>query len=494
MRVTEKEISAMKFLRTYCSLFTLKGMKKILNESGIPATLDDTRDFLEGNPNVLALNNSRYITRAGAFSHEIFSILPTAREFEQGVFIPGSRCMPFVDSDRISSLFSFYAGDKKLGRKVAEFDSDDAIDMFLMYGEEYAPQYISADPANADLDMVDRNFELPAKVKLTGIDISYLKQKFGFKKGDRILCCVTDWDAGRINIAVSRTSVNDFDRGEIGEMRLGWYALLEKYLLESFERFGPQATIEDQLTKVMFEHRQKLCVPYCGSVEEYISTYAKKVGLQHYGVETRLWYKDQDVPAFGKWNITEYRAHAKSVSAFPLKDFLLATVPDYVMDEYVADGFFTRSKNIVSDVIDSLCQGEVTLDDEDISALSLNLKGRGDIISPAYNWFSDQVLGPVRHKALSLFGKINMLVTKADYYGAGAETPFQQDLVILSQLYSHLLRMIETIAFDAEAESGAEAFLLSLDGMEWNFEDIEDSVMASIEKARLASFKVVQHF
>ena len=164
------------------------------------------------------------------------------------------------------------------------------------------------------------------------------------------------------------------------------------------------------------------------------------------------------------------------------------------MDEYVADGFFTRSKNIVSDVIDSLCQGEVTLDDEDISALSLNLKGRGDIISPAYNWFSDQVLGPVRHKALALFGKINMLVTKADYYGAGAETPFQQDLVILSQLYSHLLRMIETIAFDAEAESGAEAFLLSLDGMEWNFEDIEDSVMASIEKARLASFKVVQHF
>ena len=205
---------------------------------------------------------------------------------------------------------------------------------------------------------------------------------------------------------------------------------MEKYLLESFERFGPQATIEDQLTKVMFEHRQKLCVPYCGSIEEYISTYAKKVGLQHYGVETRLWYKDQDVPAFGKWNITEYRAHAKSVSAFPLKDFLLAAVPDYVMDEYVADGFFTRSKNIVSDVIDSLCQGEVTLDDEDISALSLNLKGRGDIISPAYNWFSDQVLGPVRHKALALFGKINMLVTKADYYGAGAETPFQQDLVI----------------------------------------------------------------
>ena len=159
-----------KFVRTYTKSFTLKEMKKVLSSLKIKATTQEIVEFLAENPNVLELANGSYITRAGAFTGEIFSIVPTASEVSQGVFVPGHRCMPFVESDRISSSLSFFANGKKIPMKVGEFSADDAIDMFMLYGEEYAPLYIAADPANAELNLAQREFELPNKVRLNVFD------------------------------------------------------------------------------------------------------------------------------------------------------------------------------------------------------------------------------------------------------------------------------------------------------------------------------------
>ena len=86
-----------KFVRTYTKSFTLKEMKKVLSSLKIKATTQEIVEFLAENPNVLELANGSYITRAGAFTGEIFSIVPTASEVSQGVFVPGHRCMPFVE-------------------------------------------------------------------------------------------------------------------------------------------------------------------------------------------------------------------------------------------------------------------------------------------------------------------------------------------------------------------------------------------------------------
>ena len=98
-----REELAEKFLRTYVKPFTAKDMRKVLNTLGFSASLEDAVDFLCSSPNVLELEDGRFVTHAGAFTGEIFSIVPTAAEADQGVFVPGDRCMPFVETVRISS-------------------------------------------------------------------------------------------------------------------------------------------------------------------------------------------------------------------------------------------------------------------------------------------------------------------------------------------------------------------------------------------------------
>ena len=80
----------------------------------------------------------------------------------------------------------------RLQRKSATFDSDEAIDKFMLFGEEYAPQYIAADPANEGLDVMAVSGELSNSVNLTGLDMSLLKEQYAFERGDRLVCKVVD--------------------------------------------------------------------------------------------------------------------------------------------------------------------------------------------------------------------------------------------------------------------------------------------------------------
>lgn len=487
-----REDLAEKFLRTYVKPFTAKDMKKVLNSIGFSASLEDAEDFLCSSPNVLELEDGWFITHAGAFTGEIFSIVPTAAEARQGVFVPGDRCMPFVESDRISSTLRFYVKGKKVPSKVGVFDSDDAIDMFMLYGEEYAPQYIATDPANKDMDLLSQDFELPNTVRLTGLDLGYLSEKYGYKKGDRILCCVTDWNAGKLNMMVLHSDETRFDKGEVGEQRIEWFAELEKKLLECFEKRGPMASIEEQLVTVFFENRRSLCVPYCGSMEEFLFKHTGKIGFEHYGVETRLWRKGEEVPAFGKWNSTLAVLNNELTKSISFAEYTISSIPEFVYDQIILDALYQKKEDFVKYALDFVCRDDFSLDDVQLQKIILSLKERYAILQKDYNWFADQLLGPVRKKALELYGSVSSLVRKIDFLGELILNLPGQEVVVLAQLHGHLLRMIETIASDPSSEENADALVLSLDGMSWKFEDIEGILEASLAKEKQSQFKVIK--
>lgn len=487
-----REDLVVKFLRTYRHPFSLTEMKKVFEACGVMADKSDVEFFLDTNSSVMKLTSGKYLTYAGAFTGEIFSIMPTAAEVEQGVLVPGDRCMPFVESDRISAFLKFYVNGKKIPSKVGVFDSDVAIDMFMLFGEEYASQYIASDPANAKLNLAERDFELPNTVNLTGISLDYLAENYGYKKGDRILCCVSDWDKGKLNLMVLHGSDSPFDSGEIGEKRLEWYSLLESKMLESFKKSGPLGTIEDQVVDVFYKNRSKLCVPYCGSIEEFITRYAKKIGFEHYGVESRLWYKGQDVPAFGEWNKESALCTGHGKDSLSFEEYSVAFIPPLVIGQFILNSCFKKEKDIVSSFFDFVFNGDYKPSESMHQELALNLKEQISIISDNYNWFADQIFGPVRERCLELYAKVSGLVRKIDYNGKSFLDFPSSELVILLQLHEHILKMLENLGSEPGAEEMAENYLLSLDGMEWNFEEIAGVLEDALAKEQKNQFKIVR--
>lgn len=471
------------FLRTYPMPFSSKELLAMLCGLGHKISLEELIDFLDNDGRAFALQKRMYITRAGAFTNQVFSFMPTQREIEQKVFVPGDRCMPFVDFDALSYSLTFEFLGEELPQKLFETDCNTARDMFCLYGDEFSAQYISADPACKDLHIAENNFELPLKMSLTGVSLEPVFDKVDFKYGDRILCRVYDWDKGIIEIIPVLThKLNPFQISDEDMERHKWYEKLEDALLESFDSMGPCSGIEEQLANVFYENRRELCVPDCGSIHEFLDN-SKKVGLELFGVETRLWFKGQDVPAVGKWNEGLYEESERVIPSFIL--------PDFVIDCYLKDQMYEK-KNNIDEVVEKILPKEMPISKEEKKMLTLQIHNRNAILRKSYNWFADFTNGSLRHRALKLFTEVGSLVYELDCDNKELDQLPQQELVTLSQLYTHISRMLEILSNDSDCEEEeACAMELSLEGMELNFEDIKPLLISALDKVKKNRFNVI---
>lgn len=489
MKKVDPDLLLKKFFRCYEMPFTEKEIKALLNSLGISATIKEVREFLRSEPNVLELDNGKFLTRSAAFTGELFSFLPAKKEFDQGVFVVGDRFMPFIDPEIVSSSCSLYINGRKIPRKTGTFDREFALELFKLYGDEFAAQYVASDAAN-DFNLSDNDFELPPTVKLSGFDLNFLKQGFGYNKGDRILCCVTDWDSCKLNLMVIHENEKSFKKGENVEKRFEWYNKVEEFFTESLKKFGPLGSIEDQLVSLFFDRREELCVPYCGSIEEFLNK-SKKIDFEPFGVETRIWFKDEYVPALGEWNKKDIAKVKDNSSVLDFDDFYLLDFPDYVLEQYIYDALFDKAKSVPVSVIKNIKHDEFVFSDEVESRLYVEISECYDEIKNEYNWFADQKVGPVRKSALDLFFNVSVLVRKIDYYNTNLENFSQQELVILSQLYNHIQQMLQAINFDPAIDDIIDDYEASLEGMEWSFEQIKPVILDCLEKDKKKSFKLV---
>ena len=85
-------------------------------------------------------------------------------------------------------------------------------------------------------------------------------------------------------------------------------------------------------------------------------------------------------------------------------------------------------------------------------------------------------------------------ITAMGYSGVAAENFPQQELVILSQLYSHVVRLLEEIEnVYMRPNFPMDDVSLSLEGMEETFEEISGTLFSALESNRFKGFEIVKN-
>ena len=123
----------------------------------------------------------------------------------------------------------------------------------------------------------------------------------------------------------------------------------------------------------------------------------------------------------------------------------------------------------------------------------LHLKNRHDILSANYNRFADSEISGVRHRILELFTQVNALVYAIDLVGADLSVFPQQSLVVLSQIYGHINHVLEASELDpASVLHDMNEISISVDGMQMNFDCIEEDLRAVIARESKNGFVVLK--
>ena len=396
--------------------------------------------------------------------------------------------MPFVDPEMLPFALTFIYKGEILAEETVVFDNGAASDLFALYGIEFASQYIAADPANAGIDLALQDFELPPKVRLTCNSLEPLVKYCGFKFGDRLLCRVTDWDLGIVEVVPVKRNDNAMQMHLDDVERQNWYGKLEKNLLASFDMTGPCSSIEEQLAVVFFDNSKTLCTAECGSIEEFLAQ-SRKVAYEPFGVETRLWRYGEDVPAIGKWNALIENNELSDAEAHFLNDLAVA---DYILDAYIEDQFFNKRYK-PEEIIAAILPKDIQLTEDERHFFLLHVNARHDIIGKKYNWFADFLIGPLRHRALALYRETSSLIFEIDRSATDLERYPQQGLVILSQIFTHVMHILEMLEFEpANAAKDIDEIEVSLEGMECNFEGVSNELIDMVESEKRRKFIVIK--
>lgn len=475
--------------RKELDMFSVKSVQNILMKQGIKMPAQEISAFLQMHPYVTQLANKKYITRAGCFTGRFFSIKPTKYELDQGILIPGDRCMPFADPQMLPFELSFVFKTQPIPTCQGEYSTTELLDHYILYGEEYSAQYLAMDPCNDKKDFSSNGFELPSKMKLTVLDMEALYKSWNMQYGDRLILYVIDWDKGIISLEPNLIRrENPFEQTAGEEKRKEWYNRFDAELLAALEKYGPCGSMEEQLAAAFLGDIPALTDAYCGSVEEYLEQ-NESTCIVEYGVESRLWKKGCDIPAAGNWVDENDDADAMAGTLYGVFGL---PIPDYIVEAFVLDSLYKKEETSIG-IFKRILPDDSFLSSFQRSLFILHLERQHDIIKKTYNWFADYEIGEIRSRALKLYSQLLCLICELDRCNVPVDRFPQQELVILSQLYSHTGKLIEALLFQKGiSDKDISAANLSLEGMYFSFGEIQAPLRAALKQHHKNAFSIVK--
>jgi hypothetical protein len=362
-----------------------------------------------------------------------------------------------------------------------------ALDTYSFFGEGYVLPCIINDKANDDFDLKSVVNSLPNQIKLTSWPLSQIAGK-KVKYGDRLLCKVVEWEGySKVEMILLEKETDGLQLTTSDIQREKWYKFFEKGMLASFDKNGPLNSIEEQLALLFLEHQEELCIVSCGSSEEFLSN-TDKIGFSQYGVESRIWKTNKIVPFVGEWN--------KQFS----KDLIVLEISQnfspHIIDSYLRQNLYNKNLNKPFDSVEDLfCKifpFALGMSADEQKILLSDVKKRNAYLERTYDFLMDKSIFEIRERALVLFSKVNLLISSIGNTKLDVEKFPQFELVVLTQLYSHLVKLIEEVEnIMIRLYFPTEDVMLSLSGMEETFEDVQGAIKNSKNRLLQECFKLV---
>ena len=212
-------------------------------------------------------------------------------------------------------------------------------------------------------------------------------------------------------------------------------------------------------------------------------------------MESRLWFKGQEVPAVGPWLQPNDSLEESEPSAWSNEQLNAEMMlwPKVIFDSWIVDGLYNKKNN--EEALINLILGESTspLDVLKRRRLQGTIRSRRSKLEETYNWFADFERGPIRHRLLELHTKVFALVLELDDVDDQLEGFPQQPLVILTQLSTHIQYMLESLLRDVNLrDDDVRAMAASLEGMEYNFEEVSAELKSALAASYRNRFTVIK--
>jgi hypothetical protein len=168
----------------------------------------------------------------------------------------------------------------------------------------------------------------------------------------------------------------------------------------------------------------------------------------------------------------------------------------FIIDAYLHQNlYYKHCKNKgepIEKVFSKIFPVVLHISEDEQKELLADIKKRNIILEKNYSDFDDKKVADVRERALNLFYRVNTLISSIAGTRLNIQDFPQFELVVLTQLYSHLIKLIEEIEnVVIRFYFPIDDVMLSLTGMEETFDDIQGSIQSAKSRLFQQSFEIV---
>ncbi|MDR2094348.1 MAG: plasmid pRiA4b ORF-3 family protein [Treponema sp.] len=430
------------------------------------------------------LNDDSWISRRGCFEPLEFVITPSRLEIQNGILIPGHRCVPFANPAVMPHEFKFYWKGKPLPVSTTEGPPEDFYPFYSILGEEYAPQYVARDNPDNESAFNSDPYEDPPEVSIHTLDMRGLYREAAFVPGDRFVVRTRDWKAGVFEL--KKIKKDKWSQAEL----YAWFEAAELGFHDSFERLGPGSSTDEQIAYAYWYGGKRMREVPAYSLEEYLYEKTETIETASYGIESRFWFVGREIPDRDSLE----GAQTVSDPTYIEEQLHRAKVPisEFVIQSYVRDALF-RNDTDIGRIVERIVPPTVEIDDKTLDILA---KYAGETLkefSATYSVFTDKAMGPIRQRVGELHTAVIDLSARLLQSRANSSWFPRHTFVVLSQIQSHAAVILEDLDVEnLPDDSELDIIDNSLDSMIETYEDIKELIDDALNSFRRNNLSVVK--
>jgi hypothetical protein len=433
------------------------------------------------------LGTKRWISRRGYFEGATFVITPTRQELQNGIFIPGHRCVPFANPVLLPHEYQFFWENSLVPYTTSEGPPGDFYPYYSILGEEYAPQYIARDNPENESAYNDDPYEEPAEVSVQTLDMRNIYRKTSFVPGDRFVVKTKNWKDGVFYM--EKVGKDEWPQAELNE----WLQAAEEGFKNSFTLLGPGASTDEQIAFAYWYGGERMRKAPAYSLEEFFYEKTDLIEATAYGIETRFWFSGKEIPDCKGLRLNQMHPDMTAVENILYKNTI--PISEYAVQSYVLDAFYRNDTNVKS-IIRRIVPPCVELERYEYNYLFGYISRLLVDCGKIYNVFPDRTFGPIRQRIGELHTAVIELAVRLQKSNIDPAWLPKQTFIILSQIQEHtsgLLEDLDTINVnEAPSEDELDTIDNSLDSMIETYEDIKELVQETLDNFRRSQLTIVK--
>lgn len=466
------QLTYLSITRNETAPFTVKQLQRKLSRREVKFSSKELRYLLNYDQNIILLENDCYITKAGLCTGRPFGIKPTEFEIKNNILIPGTRCVPFVEQEIFSHEIAFWYGGKPMLKKTISLQYSEAIKYYGFIGAEFLPHYLANDPANSEIGD-DLYYSDVSTVNLTVIDMEKFYKRYDFQYGDWLVCQLTDWNESMVHVCPEiRHELSIFQQKKFDEEIKEWEDKMVECFKDVCDHCGVPKSIEEQIFLTYLIYISKSPVWKAWSFEKALLD-NPELGYIDFGVESRIWPKNKDLTALGRWVID---CDNKILNVFTYINQEAIILHDSVITAYAKKILFDELSKKTITKLDFFDENEY-LTQEIKDMLYDETKIRVEEQRKKYNMFTDFNIAETREKALAMYNEMYKLFVMIHIFEVNFEDFNQMDLVLLVQSFVQLCKTFDELETQEQlSQQELDSYSNAVEGMEFAFEESKDSI------------------